>query len=201
MARGDVKHDLQVISAGSFLTIRPPAGGEEWALHTIYSTGPSELYITDGVNSILAESLIGVGGYIPNLTYRIRRDLYFQLKNTDTVSRELAYSGVQTADLSVTRVGSTVSELIVLAEGDAMGIGPGAGYEYEIQNILFGDSVRIVLIQGADTLTVASTAGAGVWRNIGFEIVSSGSGFVIQVINDSASNVVAGYTGIVTRTP
>jgi hypothetical protein len=200
MSRGSVKQDLQVIASGDFLTIQPPVG-EEWTLHTIYSAGVSELYFTDGTNLILAESLVGVGGYVPNLTYRATHDLYFMLKNTDTVSRALAYSAIQTADSSVMRVGSAVGEMTVLAEGDSLVAGPGSGHEWEIQNIFFDSGVRISLVHEADILAIATTAGAGVWRNVGFEIVSSDSGFILQVINDNATNAIVAYTGVVTRIP
>jgi|SRR5690242_2304869 len=198
MSRGSVKYDLQSVSAGGFLTILPPSG-EEWVLHTIYSEYPSELYFTDGTDLILAESLVGVGGYVSGLTYRLTHNLYFKLKNVDSASRKLAYSGIQTADSSTPRVGSTVSDFLVLTEGDSLIIGPDAGYEYEVQNIFFSDSVDISLDDGMTTLMIARTATSGVWRNTGFELVHDN--FKMQINNPNPSDVIVGYTGIITRIP
>ena len=95
MAAGDVKAGLQSIAAGSFLTIQP-SSGEEWIVVNIYvpNSTPSELYWTDGTNSILIDSQ-GTGGWF-GYSFHVTNSLYLKVKNTHTSAVYMGYSGIQT---------------------------------------------------------------------------------------------------------
>lgn len=93
MAAGDVKAGLSSIGAEGFLTIQPPTG-EEWVVINIYTpSGKSaELYWTDGTNSILIDARpTGWVGY----SFHITNSLYLKVKNADTASQYMGYSGIQ----------------------------------------------------------------------------------------------------------
>ena len=94
MAVGDVVSDLQTITSGNYLDIRPGAGSE-WVIHNIYHADAAHLEVYDGSNSLIFDADSGPGFWAwyefhCNNTRRIR------VKNTASGDQLIAYDGAQT---------------------------------------------------------------------------------------------------------
>lgn len=94
MAQGDAKIGaITSVAAAASLTIQP-ATGETWLLKGVFFGGATELYLTDGTNSILIES-DGAGGRFDNLNILLSNTQYAILKNVDSTAKYLSYDAVQ----------------------------------------------------------------------------------------------------------
>lgn len=94
MAIGDVVSDMQSITAGAFLDIRP-SSGVEWVIHNVYHADAVHIEVYDGSNSLIFDSDTGPGFWAwyefhCNNTRRLR------VKNNSSASQLIAYDGMQT---------------------------------------------------------------------------------------------------------
>lgn len=93
MAAGDVRSGLVNVASSDFLDIRPPMN-EEWiVINIIIPNGKNaELYYSDGVNSVLVDSRnFSWLGY----SFHITNTFYLRVKNLDTSTQYIGYTGVQ----------------------------------------------------------------------------------------------------------
>ena len=95
MAAGDVKCGFQASLANDGTYNVQPGSGEEWVIHNVYGAGSMELYLINGANSILIDSMTGAGGFF-GMCYHLTNTQYLQIKNKNGGSAHFAYDGIQT---------------------------------------------------------------------------------------------------------
>lgn len=94
MAKGDAKIGaITSVAAAASMTIQP-ANGETWMLKGCAYGGAVEVYITDGVNSVLIDS-DGAAGYMNNMGFLISNTQYATIKNVSAGAIYIRYDAVQ----------------------------------------------------------------------------------------------------------
>ncbi len=86
--------DFQQVTNGSYFKIQPPSS-EEWVIHNIYHEGPAELYVSIGAARFKVDEDVE-GGSWSGFFFHVSHDQYLEVLNTDSVSRYMAFDGVQT---------------------------------------------------------------------------------------------------------
>lgn len=141
MTIGDVIARQESVAAESFLTIRP-GSGVAWVLHTfLMGANGGELYLTDGISDIRINTFSG-SRYATDLIFRASHNVWLKLKNTDSVSRNLGYTGVK-AGLDGTSVGDDVLVLQQVPQYEVLDIRPGSGRGLLVTNIYFGSNYTL----------------------------------------------------------
>ena len=93
-AKGDKVSNIYSASNNTTLAMQPGVG-EEWTIQNLSWGGASELYFTNGSNSILVGTSASSGGRLNNYlncTYTH----YYSLKNVSGTTALLGYDGVVT---------------------------------------------------------------------------------------------------------
>ena len=93
-ATGDVRSDLQAITTGARLAIKP-VGTEEWVIHNVYHEADIELHFTDGTTDILFD-IETVAGDIDNRQFHVNATRWIEVKNTNAGTKKIGYDGVLT---------------------------------------------------------------------------------------------------------
>jgi hypothetical protein len=94
MAVGDVKADLQSVTNGNYLEIRPVAG-EEWVIHNIYYSGQVQLYRHNGTSSIQFDTDSSSGARL-GAVFHCTNGQFLRVINNAGATINIAYDGVQT---------------------------------------------------------------------------------------------------------
>lgn len=156
VVQGNVVKGHATVTAGSFLEMRP-ATGVAWAIHTLFAgfVG-AELYLTDGTNNILIQSFAG-RRYVTNLVHRATHDVWLKLKNNDSVTRNLGYTGVETG-LGGTSVGDAVLVMSVVYPGEVLDIRPAGSSGIILTNIYFDSNYTLEFVDDAGSLSTEVAA-------------------------------------------
>jgi len=91
VVRGKTVGDIQSVSNGSSLTIRPPQG-EEWMIEIIGYGGACTIAYTDGTNSNTVDSPTS-SGIKEKCNYPVTYDLYITVTNSSGGSAVFSYVG------------------------------------------------------------------------------------------------------------
>jgi hypothetical protein len=96
MAIGDVKSDLQSISASSVLDILPGTN-EEWEVNNLYyeSTVDLELFKDSGSLTLTFDSRTGPEA-VTNAVFKCTTGVRIRVQNTDGTAKLIGYDGTQT---------------------------------------------------------------------------------------------------------
>lgn len=96
MAIGDVVASfITPVISGNAFNIRPPSGNE-WIVHNIaYDNGIVDFYKVDSSGgALMYDSDTSAGGRF-NGAYHCTNDVWYQLKNSGSVTINMSYDGVQ----------------------------------------------------------------------------------------------------------
>ena len=97
--RGQVVADMQEVSAGEALVIRPPEG-EEWVIHNIYHEVDAQLIRVKQIDAsttseIVVDSHSGNGGWL-GFAFHVTNTHYIKVENTSSSSGKIGYDGIIT---------------------------------------------------------------------------------------------------------
>jgi hypothetical protein len=95
MAIGDVVHGLSSIANSSVLDIRPSEGVELVVHNIYYNQGTIEIYVTNGINTLLFDDDTLKGGRF-GAYFHCTNDHWIQVKNTAGTATLIGYDGIQT---------------------------------------------------------------------------------------------------------
>jgi len=90
-AVGDMRSDLQPVTAGAYLEAKP-SGTEEWVIHNVYSPETSIiLRYFDGTNVV---DFVTQAGPFLNVQIHVSATRWLRIVNNDAATQNLAYDGI-----------------------------------------------------------------------------------------------------------
>lgn len=92
MTRGDTVASVSSVNAAATKTIQPGAG-IEWIIHNIYHEAEVELYIVEGANELLFDSVATKGSWSAYF-HHLTNTVYLKVKNTNAGAKLIGYGGI-----------------------------------------------------------------------------------------------------------
>jgi len=97
MALNEPVADQQGVLNNAYLTIQP-SSGDGYMIMNIWASGEIEIYMFDGLNEVLVESIDTSPYALALYKYLVTNSHYMKIKNVSGGTANIGYSGMQILD-------------------------------------------------------------------------------------------------------